>query len=416
MDREIPEEVKRKRRMKQIIRGSVIVIVFIVIIGFIIGILESSIKRSNLMIATVDSGTIETSYSASGVVTAAFEEIINSPINSRILEVYKKSGDSVDVGTPLMKLDLKEAQADVSKMEDERDMKKCELQQLKLNNQTQLNDLKMKIKVSVMEVNRMTVELRNERYLDSLGSGTTDKVREVEMNLKKGRLQLEQQKQEYNNERLVKAADVTSKELEYNIIIKNLENLRTTLTDAQIHSPRKAILSYINNQIGAQIPQGTKVAVVSDLSHFKVDCEISDTYSNKIIVGAKAIVKIGSKRLDGIITNMTPLSQNGVVDFTVQLEKDDDVSLRSGLKVDVYVVSSVKEHVLRLPFGSYYTDEGDYDLFVLDGNNRLVKRTVKLGGSSSDYVEVISGLKVGDRVVVNDMSNYKMKTKLRISD
>ena len=262
----------------------------------------------------------------------------------------------------------------------------------------------------------MTVELRNERYLDSLGSGTTDKVREVEMNLKKGRLQLEQQKQEYNNERLVKAADVTSKELEYNIIIKNLENLRTTLTDAQIHSPRKAILSYINNQIGAQIPQGTKVAVVSDLSHFKVDCEISDTYSNKIIVGAKAIVKIGSKRLDGIITNMTPLSQNGVVDFTVQLEKDDDVSLRSGLKVDVYVVSSVKEHVLRLPFGSYYTDEGDYDLFVLDGNNRLVKRTVKLGGSSSDYVEVISGLKVGDRVVVNDMSNYKMKTKLRISD
>ena len=49
---------------------------------------------------------IEVSVSASGKVVPAFEEIINSPINSRIVEIYKKGGDSVDVGRPILKLDL----------------------------------------------------------------------------------------------------------------------------------------------------------------------------------------------------------------------------------------------------------------------------------------------------------------------
>ena len=49
---------------------------------------------------------IEVSVSASGKVVPAFEEIINSPINSRIVEVYRKGGDSVEIGTPILKLDL----------------------------------------------------------------------------------------------------------------------------------------------------------------------------------------------------------------------------------------------------------------------------------------------------------------------
>ena len=49
----------------------------------------------------------------------AFEEIINSPITTRILEVYRKGGDSVDVGTPILKLELQSAETDYKKMLDE---------------------------------------------------------------------------------------------------------------------------------------------------------------------------------------------------------------------------------------------------------------------------------------------------------
>jgi HlyD family secretion protein len=414
MDREITIEEQKKRRNKQIVRFSLIAIAIMAVIIVLIKLSQQSVKESEISMSTVDRGTLEVSYTASGVVTAAAEEMVNSPINSRILEVYHKSGDNVDVGTPLMKLDLTEAQTDMSKAEDERDMKKCELEQLRLNNQTQLNDLKMKIKVSMMEVSRMDVELRNERYLDSLGSGTTDRVREAEMNLKKGKLQLDQLRQEYNNERLVKAADVRAKILEYNILVKNVENISHTLTDAQLRSPRKAILTFIDNRIGAQVAQGSKVAVVSDLSHFKVDCEIADTYSNKVIPGAKAIVKIGTKTLEGMISNVIPLSQNGVIDFSVQMKKDDDAALRSGLKVDVYVLSTVKENVLRLGNGPYYVNNaGEYSLFVKEGNS-LVRRNVRLGESNYDYVEVISGLKEGDRVAIGDMGTFKGRNKIKI--
>ena len=50
----------------------------------------------------------------------------------------------------------------------------------------------------------MEVELRNERYLDSLGSGTTDKVRQAELNFNTGKLELEQLRQQYANESKVK--------------------------------------------------------------------------------------------------------------------------------------------------------------------------------------------------------------------
>ena len=414
MDRDLSRKEIKNVRLKRVLRFSVAGVVLLVAAVLLVYSLRSSVKRSDLILSTVDRGTINVSYTASGVVAPAFEEIINSPIDSRILQIYKKGGDRVDAGTPIMKLDLHNAQTDLSKMEDEKEMKACELQQMKINNQTDLSDMLMKIRVSGMKVNRMAVELRNERYLDSLGSGTTDKVREVRMNYRTGKLELEQLKQQYRNAKLVKAADIKSKALEYNILAKNLDNMQRTLQDAQIRSPRKAILTFINNQIGAQVAQGSKVAVISDLSHFKVNCEIADSYGGHVSIGGSVIVKVGNKQLDGMVSNVTPLSQNGVVDFTVQLKQDADPSLRSGLKTDVYVLSSVKENVMRIANGSYYMNTGDYDLFVLDGDNKLVKRRVKLGESNFEYVEVLGGLHEGDRVVVSDMTGFKNQKSLKI--
>lgn len=73
-------------------------------------------------------------------------------------------------------------------------MKRYQLQRLKIDNQTELDDIEMKIKVSAMKLNRMEAELRNEQYLDSLGSGTTDKVRQAELAVNTARLELEQLK------------------------------------------------------------------------------------------------------------------------------------------------------------------------------------------------------------------------------
>ena len=415
MDREIPKEVRNKERNKKIIRYGGIGVASVIVISVLISFMRTGVKTKDLVFSTVDKGTIEVSVSASGKVVPAFEEIINSPINTRIVEIYKKGGDSVDVGTPILKLDLQSVETDYKKLLDEEQMRSYKLNQLQVNNQTKLNDLAMKIKVSVMQLNRKKVELRNEQYLDSLGSGTTDKVRQAELSYNVAQLEYEQLKQQYDNEKEVLAAEYKVQELDFSIFRKGLAEMKRTLDDAQIRSPRKAILTYINNQIGAQVSQGSQIAVISDLSHFKVEGEIADTYGDRVAAGGKAIVKIGSEKLEGTVSSVTPLSKNGVISFTVQLNEDNNRRLRSGLKTDVYVMNAVKEDVMRIANASYYVGRGEYELFVRNSDKEIVKRKVQLGDSNFEFVEVASGLQPGDQVVVSDMSNYKNKNKLKLN-
>lgn len=415
MDREISKEVQRKEQRKQFIRIGTAVGGFIVLIVVVISMLQTSLKRKDLNISTVDKGVIEVSVSASGKVIPAFEEIINSPINSRIVEVYKRGGDSVDVGTPILKLDLQSAETEYNKQLDEEQMKSLQLEQQRVTNHNKLSEMEMNLKVSRMELDRKAVELRNERYLDSLGAGTTDKVRQVELDYNVSILKLKEDEQKYKNEQALAEADLKVKELELNIFRKSLAETRRTLEDAQIRSPRKAILTYVNNEIGSQIGQGAKVAIVSDLSHFKIEGEIADTYGDRIAAGSKAVIKVGSEKLDGTVSDVTPLSKNGVISFTVQLEEDNHKRLRSGLKTDVYVMNAVKDDVLRIANSSYYVGKGEYELFVVNGN-QLLKRKVQLGDSNFEYVEVVSGLQEGDQVIVSDMNAYKDKNKLKIED
>lgn len=415
MDREIPKEVRNKERRNRIIKYAVAVGAVVVVIAVVMSLMRSSVNRKDIVLATVDRGTIESSVSASGKVAPAFEEVINSPISTRIVEVYRKAGDSVDVGTPLLRLDLQSTETELNKLLDQSQMKQYEIEQMKLNNNTRLSDLAMNVKVKAMAVSRMEVELRNERYLDSLGSGTGDKVRQVELAYNTGKLELEQLRQQLENERQVRDADLRVKELELNIHNKNLAEMRRTLSEAQVQSPRKATLTYINNQVGQQIGAGEQIAIISDLSHFKVDGEIADSYGDRVSVGSHAIVKIGREKLDGTVSNVTPLSRNGVIAFSIQLDDDSHARLRSGLKTDVYVMCDVIEDVVRIANGSYYMGKGDYDLFVVTGGNELVKRKVRLGDSNFEFVEVVSGLEPGDQVVVSDMSDYKNSNKLKLN-
>ena len=394
MDREIPKEVRQKERNKKLIRYGVSAAAVIVVISVLISVMRTGVKEKDVVFSTVDRGTIEVSVSASGKVVPAFEEIINSPINTRIVEVYKKGGDSVDVGTPILKLDLQSTETEYQKLLDEEKTKQYQLEQLRINNEVSLNDMANQIKVSEMQLNRKRVVLRNERYLDSIGSGTTDQVRQAELDVNVSELELEQLRQQYAGKQKTLAADYKVKELELSIFRKDLAEMK--------------------RQIGVQVSQGTQIAIISDLSHFKVEGEIADTYGDRVAAGGKAIVKIGREQLVGQVSSVTPLSKNGVISFTVQLEDDSHKRLRSGLKTDVYVMNAVKEDVMRIANASYYVGRGEYELFVRTADDELEKRKVQLGDSNFEYVEVVSGLEPGEQVVVSDMSNYKNKNSLKL--
>lgn len=414
MDREIPQnEIRAKKLRTGLRRGAGALVAAIVIVIAIMS-FRKGVKSADLVFSEAETGSIETSVTATGKVVPAFEEIINSPIATRIVEVYCKGGDSVQAGTPLLRLDLESAETELGKLRDELQRRELAVEQTRLNIATYLNDLSMKIKVKEMTVNRLRVEVANEMRLDSLGSGTGDRVREARLAYDTGVLELQQLREQLVNERQVKQAELESARLELSIYRKNLGLQERTLEDARILAPRAATLTYINNEIGARVQQGERVAVVSDLSRFKIDAEIADSYGERVAAGAPVNVKIGREMLHGTVGSVTPLSRNGVISFTVLLDSDDNPRLRSGLKTDVYVMCDIKDDVLRIRNGSYYMGPNEYELFVDNGDGTLSRRKVRLGESNYDWVEVISGLKPGERVVTSDMSDFKNSNTVKI--
>ena len=379
---------KWQDRRKVIIRwglGTGAAVVAVVLLAVLI---QPSVRESSLRLATVDTGSIEFAVSATGKVVPGYEEVINSPISSRVVEVYKRAGEVVQAGEPLLRLDLAAVQTEYDNMLDEEQMKELQLEKLRITNRNNITEMEMNIDIQEMELDRKAAALRNEKYLDSLGAGTPDKVREAELDYTVSSLKLEDNRRKLQNQRDLAAADEAVAELELSIFRKNKEQTRRRLYDAG-------------------------VAMLADLTRFKVEGELGDMQAGKIAEGYRTTVLAGRDTLTGMVSVLSPMSTDGLISFTVQLDDESAPGLRSGLKCDIYVVYAYRENVLRLPSGTYYKGEGNYDLFVREGD-RLVRRRVALGEANYDYVEVISGIEPGEQVVISDMQDYAKQPELKI--
>lgn len=414
MDRQIDKSTQRKARNKRIISISLWCaggIALIVALTIYLG--GGNIKESDLTTGTVTRGVLETSVAGSGRIVPAFEEMVNSPIASRIMAVYAKPGDSVRAGMPLLQLDLQSAETEYHNLHDQHVIKNNELTQLRLSNRTQLSDIEMKVKIKEMEVNRLAIEVENEQRLDSLGSGTGDRVRQAQTALATGRLELQGLRDRLVNERERLAALEEAAKLELAGSERNLQMMERTLSEGRIPAPLDGVLTYLNTKIGSTISVGERVAVVGDLSHFKVEGDIPEGSSYKVRPGADVIVRLGNVELEGSVVNIEPQSTSGAVPFTVSLSDASNPRLRPGVRVQVYISYGVKDDVLLIPNGSYYNGPGSYQLFVKD-SNKLHRRIVTLGDCNRNFVEVTAGLETGETVVISDMSKFEKHSTLTI--
>lgn len=413
MDRKLSPEVIKKRKRKFILKLAFIGIATIMVMIFLVNILRSGISYDSIYTSEVDKGTLEISVSATGKVVPLSEEVIVSPVATRILEVYKKAGEQLEEGEVIIKLDLETVNADVEKQKDELAMKRYQLDQQRRASESQLADLEMQIEIDEMKIRRMEILLRNEVFLDSIGAGTSDKIKQAELEYEVEKLKLKQLKLKYINQKQNAEADRKVMELDYNIALKNSDLKNKMMSDAQIRSPRTNILKWVNDQVGVRVPEGAELAIVSDLSHFKIDADISDSYGDKILSGNKVIVKTGNQELTGVVGNVVPSVKDGMINFTVLLDNNEHESLRPGLKVEVYVINAIQEEALRIANRSYYKGPGEYDLWVIQGQE-AIKRQVELGESNYRYVEVKEGLNAGEIVIISDMSALKEKNKLKV--
>ena len=106
MDRQLSPQIIRQRKIKFILRTGLTLLAFILIITLLVNVFKPGVRAKDIMISTVDQGTLEISIYSSGKVVPLSEEIITSPLSSKILEIYKKAGEQVKKGEPIIQLDL----------------------------------------------------------------------------------------------------------------------------------------------------------------------------------------------------------------------------------------------------------------------------------------------------------------------
>jgi HlyD family secretion protein len=152
---------------------------------------------------------------------------------------------------------------------------------------------------------------------------------------------------------------------------------------------------------------GDQLVKIANLDSYGVTGIISDMYATSLRTGSKVLVGLSNREeISGEVVSISPAVSNNTVQFRVRLDQRDHPLLRPNLKVDLYVVQSEKDSVLRVANGPFYKGGAVQDVFVA-GNNSLHRKEVRFGENNMDYVEVLEGLAPGDRIVTTDLSDYE---------
>ena len=416
MDRELSESVKKKRKKKLLVRMAIGVLVFVIIVFSFRQLIRPTIRSGNFSIASVETGDVLATVSASGTVLPEFEEIKTSPISSRIIKIYQSLGSEVNTGDTILTLDINSSNTALEKLKDELALKKNNATKLKLQLEKTIIDLNTQFNIKKLSVESMEADLKEERYLDSIGGGTKEKIEKAELNLKISKLELEQINQTIENSEKAMQADLVGLNYEINIQQNNINELESKIDRATIKADKKGVITSINSQIGQSVSEGEELAKVANLQSYEVDGSISDMHSEKLSNGASVIVRInGQTDIDGEVVSISPAIEENLIQFKIKLAQKEHPQLRPNMKVDVFLVTAFKKNVLRIKNGAFYQGGIRQKVFVVE-NGKLVQKEVEFGESNIDYVEIVNGLSKGDKIVTSDMEDYTKSEQLFIKD
>ena len=405
MDRAIaPATLSQRKRRRWLLAAGTVVLLLAGVFAFR-SVLKPSVNRADLLTATVEKGDVDAALTAAGVVVAGREAVITSPIQSTIRRVAVAVGARVKPGETILELDKELAASSLAKLGDEQLRNQNKNSQLHLTLERSLTDLESQAQAQQVRVNSLESALRDERHLLAVGGGTAEAVRQAELNLTVAKLEAERLRRQARTQRLANAADV--RELGYTVSMqqRSIQELATKLRQADISSQQAGVLTWVNDNLGSTVQTGDALARVADLSSFRIRATISDTYADQLHQGGPVVVRLNGTDLRGSISNISPAVEKGVVTFYAQLEQASHPVLRANLRADVFVVTNAQRGVLRLKNGPFYHGGREQQVFVVQ-DGKATRRTVQLGASNFDYVQIVSGLRAGEEVVVSDMKGH----------
>jgi HlyD family secretion protein len=197
-----------------------------------------------------------------------------------------------------------------------------------------------------------------------------------------------------------------------------LYNLKKSQYDAMhLRAGIEGVLQLVPVEEGQQVTPGTNLARVADPNKLKAEIKIPETQAKDVRIGQKATIDTRNGIVDGHVSRIDPSVQNGTV--TVDVSVDKPFPPGSGARADLSVDGTIELENLKdvLYVGRPVNGQADstIGLFKLVGDgSEAVRVNVKLGRSSVNTIEIRDGLKVGDKVILSDMSQWDAFDRIRL--
>jgi HlyD family secretion protein len=414
MDTDITTIENKKRKNKTWIYSILALGIIMVSVWLFRKSMTTTMNTSDVRVALAEVGNIENTITAIGEVLPEYEQIMVSPISATILKSYYDPGNQVKIGDKIIELDQEETKNSFEKQVDQLELKQNEIKQLKYKLDKDLFDLKISDSVKAMKITSLKADLENARRLEKAGGGTRENVETATMNLRIAELEKLQLENNIINKQQTIGLDIKESELNAAIKEKELFEFKNKLRKANITATRNGVLTYVNRNIGAKISEGEVLARLADLHSYKVMGSISDTYADQLKVGMPAIVKINDKQLRATINNIEPSVQNNVLSFELSLDENQHELLRPKLRVEVFIITAAQSNIVRVPNGPAFKGTPVQDIFVINTTGNAERRTVKTGLSNFDFVEIKEGIKAGEKVILTDLSEYKVIREIKM--
>ncbi len=198
-----------------------------------------------------------------------------------------------------------------------------------------------------------------------------------------------------------------------------MEQLKQQISDSYIKSPLTGTIVDKRNISGEFIGAGTPIATVVDVNTLKIFVSVNESEVRFIKLGEKVNIKasvITDKTFSGKVTYVAPSAdENFNYKIEIQVNVKENKELRAGTYVNVYFETNATDIALQIPKKALVEGIKNAYVYVLNGD-KAERRTIKVGRENGEYIEVVDGLKEGERVVIDGQINITDNSLIQSKD
>lgn len=410
----------RQRRRRWLLIGGAIVLVAVIalLVPWLKRALsvDASVSASRLSFASVERGPFVRDVAAEGRVVAAVSPTLYAYSPGDVtLKVH--AGDTVKKGqvlalidSPELKNKLLQEQSALAGMEVDYERAKIDARQKRLELQKAVDNAKVEETAAKREL---------QRNHEAFAKGAVPKM-DVDS------AQDAKEKADITLLHAQKDMNLNADSLDFDIRAKKLIRDKQALLvkDYQRQVDDLNVKSPVNGQVGqifiaprATVAKDAKLLTVIDLSALEVEVKVPESFARDLGVNMPAMISGNGNDWKGSVSAISPEVVDGQVAARVRFDDAEKKPqhLRQNQRLSVRIVLDHQDNALTVARGSFVDESGGrYAYVVRDG--MAVKTPVQLGPSSIDKVEILKGLKPGDKVVISGTDNFNGAARAAISD